>query len=120
MLASGFEWFLLMDMRDVAVAVVIRVLELRKGIIVRRSFHPNVVYLYLLMGLQVVINNHATTTDNRHLAHLAWFEPATLNGREAFMAKHERHVCNVFYIGSHMRVALTVHRSGKFTENVKN
>src|ERR1700732_3342151 len=56
MLAFGFEWFLLFEMRNVAVSVVIREVEIGEGIVMRRPLNAHIINADLLVRLQIIIN----------------------------------------------------------------
>ena len=57
MLALHFERFLLFNMGNVTVPIVIRVLELCEGIVMGRSLDADIVDPKLLDGLEVVIGS---------------------------------------------------------------
>src|SRR6266542_1300940 len=109
-----------MEVRNVAVSIMIRVLKFSERVVVRRTFYSCVVDADFLAGAQIVIHDHASRTDDRHFANFPWLEPAALDGCEAFTREGERHVCHVFYARRDMSVSLAVNRGGKFIENMEN
>ena len=120
MLADSLERLFLLNMRDVAVPVVIGVLKLGEAIVVRRPLDAHVIDPKLFLGLEIVINDHPSRPDDRHFADFSGLEPAALNGGKAFVAERQRHVGDVLHIWRHVRVALTINGDGRFAEHVEN
>src|SRR4029453_18599574 len=109
-----------MEVRDVAVSVMIRVLEFSERVVMRRTFHSCIVDADFRGGPQIVIHDHASRTDDSHFANFPWLEPAALDGCEAFTREGERHVSHVFHSRRNMSVPLAVNRSRKFIQNMEN
>src|SRR5215831_8716840 len=120
MLARQLQRFLLVEVWDVAVPVMIRVLKFSERVIVRRTFYPRIVDVDLFACLQIVIYDHASRADDRHFTDLPRLEPAALNGRKALAREGERHVCHVLYTQRNMSVSLAVDSAGKFVKNMEN
>src|SRR4029077_9291677 len=109
-----------MKVRDVTVSVMIRVLEFSERVVVRRTFYACIVNADFLAGTQIVIDDHASRTDDSHFANFPRLEPTALDGCEAFTREGERHVCHVLYSRRDMSVPLAVNRGGKFIKNMEN
>src|ERR1700750_563693 len=109
-----------MEVRDVAVSVMIRVLKFSKRVVVRRTFHPCIVNANFLASPQVIIHDHSSRTDNRHFANFPRLKPTALNGGKALTREGERHVCHILYSWRDMSVSLAVNRGGKFIQNMEN
>src|ERR1700759_1632219 len=87
MLAFGFERFFLFNVRDVAVPIVIGVVEVGKRVIVRRALNPNIIDPDFLVRLQIVVDNHSAGTHDGHLANFPGLEPTTLDGGKSLMSE---------------------------------
>src|SRR4029450_892829 len=109
-----------MEVWNVAVAVMIRVLKFSERVVMRRTFYPCIVDADLFACPPIVIDNHASRTDDRHFANLPRLEPAALDGREALTRERERYVSHVLYSGRNVSVPLTVNRGRKFIQNMEN
>ena len=120
MLALQLQGLLLLDVRDVAVPVVIGVLELRERVVVRRPLHPHVVDANLLERLQVIIHDHPARADDGHFTNLSRLEPAALDGGKSLVAEGQRHVRHVRDVRCHVGISLAIHRDGKFLKNVQD
>ena len=57
--AGQIERFFLLQMRDVAISVVIRVMKLGEGVVVRRSHDPDIINADFFARLQIVVHDHA-------------------------------------------------------------
>src|ERR1051326_9227024 len=115
MLANSLEWLLLVQMRDVAIAIMVGILELGEAVVMGRPLHSHVVNLDFFVGLKVVVNNHSLTSDNGHLTHFARLQPAALDGSETFMAEEKGHVGDVLDLRSNVRVTPQVEEDRKST-----
>lgn len=113
------ERFFLLQMRDVAIPVVIRVMEFGEGVVVRRSHDPNIINADFFARLQIVVHDHALRPNDGHFTDFSWLKPAALNGCEPFVWEEQRHVCHVLNPWTDVRVSLTVNRNWEFTENVQ-
>jgi hypothetical protein len=119
-MATGqIQRFFLLQMRDVAVSVVIGVMKLGEGVVMRRSHDPHIVDADLFMRLQIVVHNHALRPHNGHFADFSWLKPTALNGCESLVWEEQRHVCHVLNTWADVRVSLTVNRNREFAENVQ-
>ena len=107
---ARLQRFLLMEVWDVAVPVMIRVLKFSKRVVVRRTLYPRIVNADFFACPQIVIDDHAPRADDGHFANFPWLEPAALDGCEAFAREGERHVSDVFYARRDMSVSLAVNR----------
>src|SRR5207253_6581269 len=96
-LTGQLQWFLLMEVRDVAVAVMIRILKFSERVVVRRTFYACIVDANFLACPQIIIDDHAARTDDSHLAYFSWLEPAALDGCKAFAREGERLICYIVY-----------------------
>ena len=119
MAAGQIERFFLLQMRDVAVAVVIRVMKFGEGVVMRRSHDPDIVNADFFARLQIVVHDHALRADDGHFTDFSWLKPAALNGCESLVWEEQRHVCHVLNARADMRVSLTVNRNWEFAENVQ-
>src|SRR5262245_55970966 len=119
MAASQIERFFLLQMWDIAVSVMIRVMKLGEGVVMRWSHNPDVINADFFPRLQVVIDDHALRPDNGHFTDFSWLEPAALNGCESLVWEEQRHVCHVFHARTDVRVSLTVNRNWEFAEDVQ-
>ena len=117
--AGQVKRFLLLQMRDVAIPVVIRIMEFGEGVVVRRSHNTDIVNSNLLAGSQIVVDDHALGTHDGHFADFSWFKPAALNGRESFMREEQRHVCHVLDAWTDMSVPLTIDGNWEFIQDVQ-
>src|SRR5438094_8997138 len=106
MLAGPLERFLLLDVRDIAVPVMVRVLKFSERVVVGRPFYPHIVDADFFARPQIVIYDHASRADDSHFANLPRLEPATLNRRKALARERERHVCHVLYPRRNMSVSM--------------
>src|SRR5262249_53677450 len=120
MLAGQLQRFLLVEVWDVAVPVMVGVLKFSERVVVRRPFYSRVVDADFFASPQIVIHDHASGADNGHFANFSWLEPTTLNGGEPLVAEEQRHVCHVLHPGRNMSVSLAVNRGGKFVKNMEN
>src|SRR5207237_527920 len=109
-LAFDFERFLLLDMGDVAVAVVVRILELGEGIVVRRPLDAGVIDFDFLEGLDVIIDDHALGSDNGHFTDFPRIEPTALDGGKALGAEVYAHGSDIFDASSNVSIARTIYR----------
>src|SRR6266487_6591368 len=109
-----------MEVWDVTISVVIRVLKFGERVVMRRTFYPCIVNADFLACPQIIIDDHAARTDDSHLANFSWLEPAALDGCKAFAREGERHVCHILYSRGDMSVSLAVNRGGKFIQNMEN
>src|SRR4029077_20832089 len=109
-----------MEVRDIAVTVMIRVLKFSESVVMRRTFYSCIVDADFLAGPQVIIDDHASRTDDSHFANFPWLEPAALDGCEAFTREGKRHVCDVLHSRRDMSVSLAVNCSGQFVQNMEN
>src|SRR5262249_40387138 len=105
-----------MEVRNITVSVMIRILKFSECVVVRRTFYASIVDADFLACSQIVINNHASRPDDRHLANLPRLEPAALDGCKALARERQRHVCHVFYTRGDMSVPLAVNRGRKFIQ----
>ena len=119
-LAFHLQRFFLLNVRDVAVAIVVGIMELGKRVVVWWPIDTNVIDPDFFKRLQIVVNDHAARAHDGHLADFAWFQPAALNGSEPFVAEGKREICYVFYSGSDVSVPLTVHGQRQLVQNVEN
>ena len=120
MLALYFEGFVLGHFGDKDIAIMVRVLEFGEGIVVGHAFDAGIIDANFFEGLDVIIDDHFFGTDEGHFANFAGFEPATLDGGEAFLAKGEGHIGDVFNAWGDMGIALASHDAGEFPEDVKD
>src|SRR5262249_13910769 len=120
MLARQLQRFLLVEVWDVAVPVMIRVLKFSKRVVVRRTFYPCIVDADLFACPQIVIYDHPTRADDGHFANFSWLEPTTLNGGKPPVPEGQRHVCHILHPWRDMSVSLAVNHSGKFVEYMEN
>src|SRR6185312_5649433 len=81
-----------MKIRDVTVAVMIRVLKFSERVVVRWTFYPRIVNADFLARPQVVIDDHASRTHDCHFTNFPRLEPAALDGCKALTREGERHV----------------------------
>src|SRR5437867_10246391 len=109
-----------MQVWDVTVSVMIRVLKFSERVVVRRTLYPCIVNADFLACPQIVIHDHSSRTDDSHFANLPWLKPAALDGCESFAREGQRHVSHVLYSRRDMSVPLAVNRGGKFTQNMEN
>src|SRR6185369_13255556 len=107
MATSHVQRFLLLQIWDVAVSVMIRVLKLSECVVVRRSLDPDIIDPDFLMGLQIVVHDHAARTNDGHFADFSWFKPTTLHGSKSLVREEQRHIGHVLYLGRNVRVSLT-------------
>src|SRR5438552_11391074 len=108
-----------MEVRNVTVSIMVRVLKLSERVVMRRTFYSCIVDADFLAGPQIVIHDHASRTDDSHFANFPWLEPAALDGCEAFTREGERHVCHVFHSRRDVSVSLAVNRRGQFVQNMR-
>ena len=120
MLALYFEGFVLGHFGDKDIAIMVRVLEFGEGIVVGHAFDAGIIDANFFEGLDVIIDDHFFGTDEGHFANFAGFEPATLDGGEAFLAKGEGHIGDVFDAWGDMGIALAIYDEGEFTEDVED
>src|SRR6267142_792689 len=109
-----------MEVRDVTISVVIRVLKFGERVVMRRTFYPCIVNADFLACPQIIIDDHASRTDDSHFANFPWLEPAALDGCEAFTRERKRHVCDVLHSRRDMSVSLADNCSGQFVQNMQN
>src|SRR5437762_4717026 len=112
MLTGQLQRFLLMEIWDETVSVMVRVLKFSERIVMGRTSYSCIVDADFLAGPQIVIHDHASRTDDSHFANFPWLEPAALDGCEAFTRERERHVCHVFHSRRDVSVSLAVNRGG--------
>src|SRR6266498_699580 len=105
-----------MEVRDVTISVVIRVLKLGERVVMRRTFYPCIVNADFLACPQIIIDDHPSRTDDGHFANFPWFEPAALDGCEAFTREGQRHVCHVLYSRRDMSISLAVNCRGQLVQ----
>src|SRR5271165_3928293 len=95
MLTFGFQRLLLLDVRDVTVSVVIRIMEIGESVVVRRTFNPNVVDADLFVRLQIVIDNHSARTHDGHFTNFPGLKPTALDGGKSLVPEAEGDVGHV-------------------------
>src|SRR5690606_36780652 len=88
-LALNSQWLLLLQMRDIAIAVMVGITEPRKSVVVRRSLDTYIVHPNLLQRLDVIVDDHPPGSDDRHLAALPGFEPTALDRGEAVVPEKQ-------------------------------
>src|SRR5687767_14056649 len=108
MAGQSSQRLFLRDVGNVAVAVMVGILELGEGIVMRRALDARVVDADLLDGLEIIIDDHAAGADDGHLPDFARLEPAALDGGEALLAEGEGHVRDVLDAGGDVGVALAI------------
>ena len=89
MLALDLERFLLFEVGDIHVAVVIGILELGERVVMGGALDVTIVDLELLDGLDVVVNDHASGADDGDFAGFTGIEPARGDGGEPAFAECE-------------------------------
>ena len=95
-------------------------MKLRKRVIVRRSFHADIVNANLFARLQIVVNDHPLRPDDRHLADFSRLQPAALDCRKPLVPKREGHVRHVFDKGRDVSIPLAVNGNREFLQNMEN
>jgi hypothetical protein len=120
MLALGFERFNLVQIGSIHVAIVVSVLEFRKGVVVRGNFHSFVIYLDFLQGFIVIIEDHSLGADKGHPSDFIRIEPAALNRRKPSIGKIEGHVGYTLHARMHVLLALTIYRGRSMTHDKEN
>src|SRR5258707_15645587 len=109
-----------MKVRDVTVSVMVRVLKFCERVVMRRTFYACIVNADLFACPQIIIDDHASRTDDSHFANFPWLEPAALDGCEAFTREGKRHVSHVLHSRRDMSVSLAVNCGGQFVQNMEN
>src|SRR5689334_20527897 len=99
---------------------MIGVLELGESIVVRRCVNSRIEYLDFLQRRNVIVNNHSTGTDNRHLADFSRVQPTALDQRGSMLAESQMDVRHIFDAGSNMGLAPAVYTHGHFLQNVED
>src|SRR5437763_14957197 len=99
-----------MEIWDVTVSVMVRVLKFSERIVMGRTFYSCIVDADFLAGPQIVIHDHASRTDDRHFATFPLLEPAPPEGCVAFTRDRDRHVCHLFLSLRDVLVSLAVNR----------
>src|SRR5262245_46057892 len=120
MLAGQLQRFLLLEVGDVAVPVMVGILKFSERVVMRRPFYSRVVDADFFARAQIVIYDHASGADDGHFANFSWLEPTTLNGGKPLLPEGQRHVCHVLYPWRNVSVSLAVNRGGKFVKNMEN
>src|SRR5688572_21059153 len=95
-------------------------MEIRERVVVRWTLDANVIDPDLLIRLNVVVDDHPLAADDRHLSDLPRLKPATLDRGKFPAAERKGHVRHVLNPGSDVCIALTVHGSGSFAENMQD
>src|SRR5207237_4352958 len=108
-----------MEVRDVTVSVMVRVLKFSERVVMRRTFYSCIVDADFLAGPQIVIHDHATRTDDTPVANFPWLGPAALDRCEAFTREGERHACHFFHSRRIVCVSLPVNSPGQFVPNLE-
>src|ERR1700677_1293301 len=116
MLALRLQRFLLLDIRDVSVAVMIGIMEFRERVVMRRTLYPGVKYPDLFLLRDIVIHNHSLAADNRHLPDFARIQPTAVDDGRAIFGKSQTHRGHVFDSRRDMRAAAAVHADGKLLQ----
>src|ERR1700730_11627147 len=106
MLALYLQRFLLLNMGDIAVPVMIGVMKLGKGIVMRGAIDSHVVNSNFFQRLQIIVNDHPPRPDDGHFPDLARLQPTTLDGREFLVTEGKRKIRDVFNARGYVRVAL--------------
>src|SRR5436305_12872269 len=101
-----------MEIWDVTVSVMVRVLKFSERNVKGRTFYSCIVDADFLAGPQIVLHDLASRTDDGHFAHFPWLEPAAPDGREAFTRGRGPHACHVFHSRRDGGCALSVDRGG--------
>src|ERR1700722_1323533 len=120
MLTFGSQRFLLFDVWDVAVPVVIRIMKVGEGVVVRRALHPHIVNANFFVGLQIVVNNHSPSAYDSHFTNLSGLQPTALNGGKSLLSKSQGDVRHILDAGRNMGVALTIDNPWKFAKDVQD
>src|SRR5206468_11970863 len=101
-----------MEIWDVTVSVMVRVLKFSERIVMGRTFYSCIVDADFLAGPQIVIHDHASRTDDSHFANFPWLEQAAQDGCEAFTSERERRVCHVFHYRREESASLEFNHTG--------
>src|SRR5258708_32034498 len=96
MLALYLWRFLLLNVGNIAVPVMIGVMKLGKGIVMRGTIDPHIVNSNFFQRLQIVVNDHPPRPDDGHFPNLARLKPTTLDGREFLVTEGKRKIRDVF------------------------
>src|SRR6266404_7526297 len=102
----------MLDVGDVAVTIMVRILKFSERVVVRRALYPHIVDADFFARPHIVIHNHEPRADDGHFANFPRLEPTALDGGEALVRKGERYVSHVLHLRRDMRVSLAVNRSG--------
>ncbi len=86
----------------------------------RRTIHPGVINPDLLHRLDVIVDDHFAGSNDRHLAHLAWFQPTALDGGELPALEGQGKVGNILDARRDVGVSLAVDEAGNLTEQMKD
>src|SRR5437870_6664456 len=109
-----------MEVWDVTISVVIRVLKFGERVVMRRTFYPRIVNADFLACPQIIIDDHAARTNDGHFANFSWLEPAVLDGCDAFTRERQRHVCHILDSRRDVIIPLAVNCRGQFVHNLEN
>src|SRR4051812_46806135 len=120
MLAFDLERLFLLYIRDIPVAIMIRIVEFGKCVVMGGPFHAGVVNLNLFERLDVAINDHPLRPDNSHIAHFSGVEPTALYCREAVLAEINAHRRHVLHARSNMRIAPAIDTPWLLVHNIEH
>src|SRR5437899_11822094 len=99
-------------MRDVAVSVVIRVMEASERVIVRRPFDSHIINPDFLERLKIVVHDHSSSTDDGHLTNFPRLQPTASDCRKTIISKREGHIGYVLNPRGDVGIPLAVHDDG--------
>ena len=120
MLALGLQRFLLFDVGNVNVAVMVGVMKFRKRVVMRRTLHAGVENPDFFQLRHVVINDHPLAADDGHFAHFSRIQPTAVDDGRTLPGKTQPHGGHVFDSRRDVRAALAVDRDRLFVHDVQD
>src|SRR6266481_8068534 len=101
----------MLDVGDVAVTIMVRILKFSERVVVRRPLYPHIVDADFFARPHIIIHDHAPRADDGHFANFPRLEPTALDGGEALVPEGGRYISHVLHLRRDMRVSLAVNRS---------
>ena len=112
--------FALLDMRNMAIAVMVGIVKIGEGIIMRRAFDSHVVNPDFFKRHKIIEHDHFAGAHESHLSDFSWLQPTVLHRRESIAGKFKRNIRHILDIGIDMRVPLAVDRHRIVSKDMKN
>src|SRR5256885_6434144 len=98
---------------------MIRILEFRERIVMRRGLDSGVINANLFQRRKIVIHDHPLRAHHRHLSYFSGIQPTALDERGSVLPKGQTDVCHIFDSWSDMSLAPTVNADRQILQDMQ-